>query len=259
MSRKKKTASIEERREARRKRQRRKRTSRKIAVTLLLLIGVCIGICFTPVFSVKDIRVSGTSQVPPEQLIASSGVLIGQNIFTFNIHEVAERLKQIPYVDEVTVFRNYPNVLSVEVREAVPVAYVSIGGGFVVIDKTAKALEGAENLTKYKIPVIRQEEIGNYVLGEKLAVAKDGVFPVLLEAAVSVSNNQFSDQITDIYSEEKDVYMKVSDILKIKLGNGEKLSAKMNMLKAVLENLPKGSAGTLDMTTGEKVYLTSDG
>lgn len=259
MSRKKKAASVEERREARRKRQRRKRTSRKIAVTLLLLIGVCIGICFTPVFSVKEIRVSGTNQVPAEQISASSGVSVGQNIFTFNIHEVAERLKQIPYVDEVTVHRNYPNVLSVEVREAVPVAYVSIGGGFAVIDKTARVLEGTEDRAKYKIPLISQEEIGNYTLGEKLTVAKEGSFPVLLEAAVAVSNNQFSDRITDIYSEEKEVYMKISDTLKIKLGSGEKLSAKMNMLKAVLENLPKGSKGTLDMTNGEKVYLTSDG
>lgn len=83
MSRKKKAASVEERREARRKRQRRKRTSRKIAVTLLLLIGVCIGICFTPVFSVKEIQVSGTNQVPAEQISASTGVSVGQNIFTF--------------------------------------------------------------------------------------------------------------------------------------------------------------------------------
>ena len=74
MSRKKKAASVEERREARRKRQRRKRTSRKIAVTLLLLIGVCIGICFTPVFSVKEIRVSGTNQVPAQALLKYRGL-----------------------------------------------------------------------------------------------------------------------------------------------------------------------------------------
>ena len=104
-----------------------------------------------------------------------------------------------------------------------------------------------------------QEEIGNYTLGEKLALAKEGNFPVLLEVAVAVSNNQFSDRITDIYMEDKEIYMNISDTLKIKLGNEEKLSAKMNMLKAVMENLPKGSKGTLDMTNGEKVYLTSDG
>ena len=258
MSTKKKAAGIEQRREARRKRQRRKRTSRRIAVTLLLLAAVCIGICFTPVFSIKEIRISGTNQVPQEQIAVQSGVSVGQNIFTFNIHEVADSIKQIPYVDDVTVRRSYPNVLEIEVREAVPVAYVPVSGGFAVIDKNSRVLENTAERGKYPVPLIQQEGIENVTLGEKLAAPAEGEFPVLLEAAVAAGNYRISEKITEIYSDGTNVYMKISDTLRIRLGTGDKLSAKMNMLKAVLDNLPEGSAGTLDMTTGDKVYLTTD-
>ncbi len=258
MTRKTKTASIEQRREARRRRKRRRQTSRRVVITLLLLAGICIGICFTPVFDLKEIQVSGTNQVPAEQIVADSGVAVGQNIFTFNIHDVAARLEAIPYVDEVTVRRNYPNRLLLEIREAVPVAYVTVGGTLAVVDKDSKVLETCEDRGKYPLPLIHQTEVGNYILGEKLTVAKDSLFLVLLEVATSAGNHQFSEKITDIYNTGSDIWLQITDILKVKLGDGGQLSARMNMLKAVLANLPLESRGILDMTTGDKVYLTTD-
>ncbi len=258
MTKRTKTASIEQRREARRRRKRRRQISRRVVVTLLLLVGICIGICFTPVFHIKEIQVSGTNEIPTEEVIGSSGVTVGQNIFNFNIHDVAEALETIPYVDEVTIRRNYPNRLVIEVREAVPVAYVTVGSTFAVVDKDSKVLEICEDQSKYKIPLIHQTEVSNYTLGEKLTVAKDSVFLVLLEVATSAGNHQFAEKIAHIYNSGSELWLQITDLLKVRLGGGEQLSARMNMLKAVLANLPTESRGTLDMTTGDKVYLTTD-
>ena len=253
-----KTASIEERRDARRRRQKRKRTSRRAAVTILLLMAAAIGVCFTPVFHIKEIRVSGLNQVTQEEVEAAAGLSVGQNIFTFNIHDVAEKIRRIPYVEEVALRRSYPNVVTVEVREAVPVCYLQVGTSFAVVDKQGRVLEATDNREKYKLPLIPQQETASYVVGEILPLASDSSFAVLLNAAVAVNVNQFSDRVTDIYYEDKNIRMKLSDTLFVNLGTGDKLSAKMNMLKAVLEELPEGSAGTLDMTNSEKIYLTTD-
>ncbi len=258
MSTKTKPVSIEERRNARRKRQKRKKIRRRITVTLLLLIGISIGLCFTPIFHVEEIRVSGAYRIPPEEIAAASGVAVGQNIFTFNVHDVAESIQLLPYVKGVTVRRQYPDVLSLEVQEETPVAGVTVGGMFVLLNESAKVLEAGGERWAYAVPLLIQGEIGNYTLGEKLPIDQEGQFPVLLKVAVSAAQHQLSDRIQAIYFTNRDIYLKLSDTLRVKFGAADKPDSRMTMLKAVLDSLPEGSSGLLDLTDGEKAYLTAD-
>ena len=138
---------IEQRRLKRKKRRRR----RNRILLLILMLGIGIGILFTPLFNLSGVVVAGNERLTPEEIIKTGGFIYGKNIFTVNLKEVGEKISKIPYVETLYIKRRLPDKITVELTECVPMAYVPAAGGYVVIDKTGKALETSENNSLYLV------------------------------------------------------------------------------------------------------------
>ena len=67
----------------RRAKRERTKKRKKAVLIVMLMIGICIGILFTPLFNLREIDIEGNEKVDAKTIIDASGLALGNNIFKF--------------------------------------------------------------------------------------------------------------------------------------------------------------------------------
>lgn len=113
-------------------RKRKRRRSRfGVLFKLLCAVAVVAALTFgaTVFFQVETIAVTGNSRYTQEEIIAASGVEVGDNLFRMNKGQISQQiLRQLPYVESVSIQRGLPSTLTFQVTEWDAVAQVEVSG-----------------------------------------------------------------------------------------------------------------------------------
>lgn len=109
----------------------------RFSVVSALVCGVYFGITRgwdslfwrNPDYALQDVTVKNPgSALTRDQVIAASGVKVGQNILSYNLSEIEAAVRRLPQVgnrpEDVTVNRYLPNRLEIHIVERKPVAWV---------------------------------------------------------------------------------------------------------------------------------------
>ncbi|MGN7155895.1 cell division protein FtsQ/DivIB [Dietzia cercidiphylli] len=118
-------------------RRRRRRTNHiyvGLGVALVVLLVGYIALYFLPVFSVREVRVVGTRTIPVEAVTERAAVSPGTPLLQVDTHAVARRVAGIPRVDQVTVTRDYPSTLRIELIERTALVVVEVDGARHLVD-----------------------------------------------------------------------------------------------------------------------------
>jgi len=113
---------------ARHNRKRRRNRGRfgflfKFLCALALVVALTVGI--TVFFRVESIEVSGNSRYTQEDVIAATGIQIGDNMYHMNKYDVANHvLQQLPYIRELSIRRSLPSTMVIRVVEWDAVAQI---------------------------------------------------------------------------------------------------------------------------------------
>ncbi|SDZ07726.1 cell division protein FtsQ [Micromonospora pattaloongensis] len=125
------------RRFMRRARQRRLRAAMPWAVVggVLAFAGLVAWIVFgTAVFGVREVRVTGGQILTAVEVRNAAAVPDGVSLARVDVAAVRERVAALAPVERVTVVRDWPRTVLVQVVERTPVAVVPQRQGFVVVD-----------------------------------------------------------------------------------------------------------------------------
>lgn len=116
-------------------RHNRKRKRRRgrfgVLFKLLCLAALVAALTFgaTVFFQVENIAVTGNSRYTQEEIIAASGVQVGDNLFRMSKKQISEQiLHQLPYVESVSILRGLPSTITFQVTEWDAVAQVEVYG-----------------------------------------------------------------------------------------------------------------------------------
>ncbi len=106
------------------------------ALVALIIVGtagiwVLLG---TSILGVRDVEVTGSTIVGPDQVRAAAAVELGTPLARVDTGAVAGRVRQLPSVADVDVHRSWPSTLVVAVTERVPAAVVRVGSQYLVVD-----------------------------------------------------------------------------------------------------------------------------
>lgn len=118
-------------------RRRRRRTNRiyaGIGAALVVLLVGYVALYFLPVFSVRDVTVEGTRTIPAEVVTERAAVVPGTPLLQVDTHAVARRVAGLPRVDQVTVKRDYPSGLRIELIERTALVTVEVDGALHLVD-----------------------------------------------------------------------------------------------------------------------------
>lgn len=113
-------------------RKRKRRRSRfGVLFKLLCLAALVAALTFgaTVFFQVENIAVTGNSRYTQEEIIAASGVQVGDNLFRMSKKQISDQiLHQLPYVESVSILRGLPSTITFQVTEWDAVAQVEVYG-----------------------------------------------------------------------------------------------------------------------------------
>lgn len=240
--------------ELRREKRRRKKARKKILVGLMLILMICIGLLFTPLFNLKEMEITGNKKVTTEEIIKKSGFVLSQNIFKFKLNTAGESIAKIPYINSVIIQRKLPDKVEISVTECIPLAYVQSADGMVVVDKDGKVLEKKTEEITYVLPILFDFKFDKYVLGEKISENNNKKLQKTLEITKNLYNNNLIEDVLSITTTKGELYLNFRNGLKVIVGNEENIEGKLTMLKEVLKVMPKGSTGIIDARDPDKLY-----
>ncbi|MHB8157661.1 MAG: cell division protein FtsQ/DivIB [Desulfocucumaceae bacterium] len=175
-----------------------KRTSRygflqSIFFVMLFLTAAYV-LARSSVFEVREIRVNGNVSLSRDNIVSSSGLNPGENIFKLDLKTAAGKIKIIPLVKSVEMSRRLPSAVEINVEERKPVALVPVEAGFIQVDDQGVYIQKGD-IGVNQLPIVTGLKFsppspGGKVEAEKidaaLAVVKD--FPPELTLLLSEIN-----------------------------------------------------------------------
>ena len=126
------------------KKKKRRRSSFKWLRFFFLGLVCCLigfGISQSPLFDIKSIEISGNQNIDSQILLELSGIEEGQHIYSFSAGRAETMIATNPLVEQVTVTRNLPNRVRIQITERKAVAAVAAGDGVLLVDKEGYVLK----------------------------------------------------------------------------------------------------------------------
>lgn len=75
-------------------------------------------------FLLKRVEVNTSGPLTKEQIGAATGLTTATNVLTLNLREVRSKIERLPQVKSVVVHRDYHGVLTLDVQQRIPVAWI---------------------------------------------------------------------------------------------------------------------------------------
>lgn len=232
-------------------------------IIAVLAVAAAALVAFTPYFKIKYIKVEGNQHLDDEYITRVSGISVGMNTFSMKLSDVINNLTAESYVDTAKVKREFPNGVSIVVKENVPCAIIPYADGrFILIDRRCRVLEELE-VENGEYPEITGMTVtidGN----KKLSPSKeDKDKPAFVsEILTELSGSTLSGRIAEIN-------LKDTDNITLTLNGGKmianikdknELSYKLSFLAGIVEKLDgEGKdTGIIDFSGEDPVYRPED-
>ena len=111
--------------------ERRKRGFRRAAMILMAMSLVALGhaalketLFQNPRFTLREIKVVSQGMLTESQIQAACGTATGVNLLSVNLHDVRERVMQMPAIRSATVQRDFEVKLTITAQQRQPIAWV---------------------------------------------------------------------------------------------------------------------------------------
>jgi cell division protein FtsQ len=144
-----------------------KKTARFVCgITLLSVVSV---VCYetyellarATFFKLDRIEVANLRRIKRGDVVAQTGVKLGDPMLCLDLRHIAEQLKKNPWIEKVQVRRFFPHTLSLEITEWEPAAVVNMGYIYYVDKKGEifKPLTEGDNLDFPVVTGITEEDL----------------------------------------------------------------------------------------------------
>lgn len=242
--------------------KRRKNTARRFIILFLLLVGTAIFAMISPIFNIKKIEVSGNEKLDESTIISLSGELEGKNIFQISKKKIINNIKDNPYIDSVTIKRNLPGNLQINVEERKVAYQVKVINSYVYINYQGYILEVSSK--DADVPIIDgfQTEQDTLLNGKKLSDKDIEALKIVLRIMETAKNADVSKLISKISIKNNEYIIEMKKENKIVyLGNATDLTNRMTYVKIIVDK-EKGKAGRVfvngDINSGFKPYFREE-
>ena len=109
---------------------------------MIVVVVAVLAVLGSSLFSVDDVEVTGVQRADADSVLAVVDELIGEPVLLVDTEAAEDRLEQIPYVDSARVRTDFPNGVTVEVREREPVATAAgVDGRFRILDHEGRGVD----------------------------------------------------------------------------------------------------------------------
>lgn len=237
--------------------KRKKKGKRKFIGIIFLVLLLCSGIIcfclFTPFFNIEEIAVLGNETVASEEILQSSGIMSGTNIFRTGSKKVKESLSVISRIDDVKLKRRLPKRVDIIVTETAPQLIIPYMTGYVVINERGKVIEIADDVSALSLPHIEGIKIKDAQLSMPVVPEDKVGFEMVMEC-ISIL---FEDDALKLFrsldfSNLSNFSAVTHEGTKIIFGKMEELDYKLKFIGSIMPNVDKKDGTYIDVSDPSK-------
>lgn len=132
-----------------------------LSLVAALGVGLLYGYRFitsNDYFALKEINVAGNAKLSYGDILKSGDVTLGLNSLEMNVGEVEQRLSDNPWIESVTVRREIPNRLYIDVVEKIPAFWMRQGDGLYFADARGKVIAPMHPGEMASLPILAVDE-----------------------------------------------------------------------------------------------------
>ncbi len=240
----------------RKKRRRRGGLGRLLRPLSVLLAAVAIVAALTMFFKVENIVVTGAGRYGANEIIAASGVEIGDNLVLLDRYRIAQRIyTSLPYITDVRPRQEFPSTLNIEVTETKTVAAIQGAGAYWLINAGGKLLEAVDAVKAADYLQITGVQAEEPVVSGALALQEDspitaGRLLELVEAMDQLGALSRSDSID--CSDPRVLLLNYDGRFRVEMFYDANFQFKIaSLVKITGEELQPNETGTLRMTMSD--------
>lgn len=216
-----------------------------IIIFLILLLGVLLWYVFSSASDVKEISFEGNSLVTEAELEERIGFSTGDKMFSISAGKAEDNVELLPVIKEVSVERDWPNNVTVNVNEYKAIAYINSEDLYFPVLENSRIQRGYPSAPR-NAPIIYNFE------GEEF----DALVAALNEIEVDILES-----ISEIYFRPTDnsmrrIHVFMNDGQEI-VADYETFSDKMNYYIGIRQEIGEETGGIIDMEVGTS-YLPYD-
>ena len=242
-----------------RRRRRRGRFGFLYKLLSFLVIFAAILMGCVVFFRVNQVVVTGNSRYSAQEVIAASGVELGDNLFLVNRPQTAQSiLRKLPYVENAVPVHRLPDTVELHITECTPAAALRFEGSWWLLDARGKLLEQGEKSITEGLPEVRGLHPVEPGVGEwlKVDITEQTKLDGLRYLLTALDGRGMAQGVTDF------IDLSASNV--IRFGYGEELTVAVPMegnfdlrvysLQQTLETFAQQGetvAGTLELTYGD--------
>lgn len=244
-----------------RKRKRRKNILLAVFLTLLILI-VGIVLSLTVFFHVSAVTVTGDEVYASEEIVNTSGISIGENMFLMNAKEASKSIERtLPYVEKAEIKRKLSGEIVINITAAKATAALESEGNYFLLSPKGKVLE--ENVLSINddMILISGGEIKSATVGENIEFANADVLESF-QTMLDILKEADLSGITKIDLEDKsNIKVSYDGRILLKLGMLQDIAGKMDFVKATLakhDETTPNFRGEMDFTISNKAFIHAE-
>ncbi len=263
--------------EARRAEGRRRLRVLTVVAAIVIVVGGCVGLLYSPLLRVRDVIVVGNAHTPGAQVLAAAG-LLPQDPATPMVDVGPPRgrraVESLPWVGAVTFARRWPWTVVITVTERLPVALLVTDKTVDVVDVTGRVLEARPRVSPGAKPASRtsgeQPPLPSLPMltGARAALAGAPISPeaalsrpdleALLEAAAATPPALAQRRLVLGYSAQAGLvaYQGRSGTM-VLLGDASSLATKLAVLEELASRVGLSGYSQVDLTVPERPALTA--
>lgn len=240
----------------------RRRAIRKAIISFFMAIIVAlvgVVLAFTVFFKVDTIKSKGSKVYPQKIIVENCGVAIGDSLLLVNASRVSENLlNELPYVGSVTIERDLPSTLIINIQDTKVAAAIINNGTYILINDSGKVLDKDADILMEGIPVVSGVEVESFKSGETITFKSKENGDILIEV-LKATTKAGLDGLTEIdVSDSSQIFMRYDNRIKILVGSNIKLETKILRAASAIEReneINQYEVGVLDLRTDPKVFF----
>lgn len=217
----------------------------------IVIITVLIILSNTVLFNVSSINVEGNARYAPEQIIAVSGLNIGENLLYTDTQAAEKRiLDSLSCLDGVTVKKQFPTKLEITVEESQKWYQVSQYGKTAAISRQGRIVELSYDA---KLPTVVGYDPVSMTEGDWLSSGESGktqIPALIFEAAEKCGLEGI---LTIDISDRFDIIITCTDNVTLEIGGISDIESKLTTAISAIKLEHPGII--LDLRQQDKVYV----
>lgn len=235
-----------------------KREIAGVIVALVLVVAAAVALILVSgfVFRVKTVQVTNETDFYAEEIIAASGINIGENlIFADKDRIKAEIAASVPYASNITVKKVYPSKIIISLTKGSGKYYVCAGRYYYLLDENCNVIARTNRIEDIELAGcirIQSEEIAECVVGKRLEYLDADLYDVFDELAYLLEKYGFSGFCSAIIIDSKfDLQFEYKNRFTVKLGDLNDLEIKFQFLEKIVDTLSDTDSGIIDVSDSD--------